>query len=41
MADKLMYIPPIMIQKITPFVDYNKLLKSMETQLNEPAIKIK
>ena len=31
MADKLMYIP-----KINPFVDYNKWLKNLDTQLNEP-----
>ncbi len=36
MADKLIYIPKIMIHKIIPSVDYNKWLKPLNTQLNKP-----
>ena len=35
MADKLMYIPNDDTQ-ITPFVNYNKLFKRLDTKLNEP-----
>ena len=37
MADKLMNIPNdlLFIHKITHFVDYNKWLKRLDTQLNE------
>ena len=35
MADKLMYIPPMMIHKIIQYVDKNKWLKRMNTELNE------
>ena len=36
LADKLMYCTsPIMIHKITPSVDYNWLLKRLDTQLHE------
>ena len=37
MADKLMYIPNdiyYIIHKITPYVDYNQLLKRLDTQIN-------
>ena len=34
-ADKFM-IFPIMVHKIIPSVDYNKRLKHLDTQLNEP-----
>ena len=36
MADKLTYIPsPLMINKITLFVEYNRRLKHLNIQLNE------
>ena len=38
MADKLIYFF-VMIYKITPSVDYNKWLKRMDTQLDEPTNK--
>ena len=37
MALNLMYIQ-MMIHKITPSVDYNKLLNQLDTQLNEITI---
>ena len=36
MPDKLMYIPNIMIYKITHYVDYNQWLKRLFTHLKEP-----
>ena len=35
MVDKLMYIPNDMIHKITPSVDYNLLLKRLDTLLKK------
>ncbi len=35
MADRLMYIP-MMMHKITSFLDYNQWLKRLDTQLNKP-----
>ena len=35
MADKLKYIPIVMIHKIIPSVDSNWWLKCLNTQLNE------
>ena len=37
-AEKLVNIPN-MIHKITPFVDYNKWLKRLDTLLNNPSNK--
>ena len=31
-----MYIPTMMIHKITPYIDYNYWLKRLDTQLNGP-----